>query len=163
MNNEDETLINTNTKTKKLSVRHELFCTYLFAGDSQTEAYQKAYGIRQKNSAIAKSASRLASKAEIVERLEEMRERMRKQVHEELLATALWTRDKAVEVLMKIIEEGNPVSTLNAVKQLNSMYGFNTAEVQENEQDEANSIEVRLVPIKSSKSNAVNSKDKLNE
>ncbi len=141
---------------KKLSVRHELFCNYLFAGDSQSEAYQKAYGITHKNPAIAKSASRLASKTEIIHRLEEMRQKMREEIHDELLATALWTRDKAVEVLMKIIEEGNPVSTLNAVKQLNAMYGFNTAEAIEND-EENNSIEIHLVPIKKGKNLKENS------
>ena len=39
-----------------------------------------------------------------------------------------WTREKAVEMLLRIIEEGTPPVKISAVKELNQMHGFNKPE-----------------------------------
>ncbi len=55
----------------------------------------------------------------------------------------LWTKEQAVRTLLLVIDEGNPTATLNAVKQLNAMFGYteNTEPLEEG----ANSIEIAIV------------------
>ncbi len=58
-------------------------------------------------------------------------------------AFALWSKKQAVETLLDVIEEGNPTATLNAVKQLNTMFGFSEAKIEE---EPVNSIEIAIIP-----------------
>ncbi len=115
---------------------HEKFCAYLYMGDSQIAAYKKAFNLDIANenpSSLRSYASKLANSPEIRHRLEEMRQ-----------DKALWTKEQAVKTLLEVIEEGNATATLNAVKQLNTMFGFTEAKIEEEEQ--TNSIEVAIVP-----------------
>ncbi len=55
----------------------------------------------------------------------------------------LWSKEQAVKTLLLVIEEGNPTATLNAVKQLNTMFGY--AENKEEVEEGTNSIEIAIV------------------
>jgi len=70
-----------------------------------------------KDVTIHKRASELIGNGEVAGRVHALRER--------LTVKALWTREKSVMALEKVLEEGPHAAQVSAVKELKLMHGFN--------------------------------------
>lgn len=96
-------------------------------GMSQREAYLYAGYSNQKGNLdrVDVKASQLASKAKVKARLEDMSERLK----EKKLKDAIWSMDDSVRALKGAYElareSSNINGVVNAIKELNSMFGFN--------------------------------------
>jgi len=105
----------------KITPQQEAFCQSVANGSNYSTAYREAYPRSQKwkDKTVNESASRLYSK--VYARVEEIQLEIAKQ--------NLWTREKSVAALKKIVESeeefAKPNDIISAVKELNSMHGFN--------------------------------------
>lgn len=102
-----------------LTPKQEKFAQCIADGMSQADAYRTAFdvGIKTKAETCQANASRLMANSMVVARVAELRER--------LTVKALWTREKSVLALEKVLEEGPHAAQVSAVKELNLMHGFN--------------------------------------
>ncbi len=102
-----------------LTLKQEKFVQAIADGMTQADAYRHAFDVRQgtKPETIYKRASELMANGEVTGRLNELRSA--------LTAKALWTREMSVKALISAYREGKPSDKINAVKELNSMHGFN--------------------------------------
>jgi hypothetical protein len=66
---------------------------------------------------IHKRASEMMAKGEVMGRVDELRK--------ELSNKALWTREESVEALKLVLADGKGSEVVAAVKELNSMHGYN--------------------------------------
>ncbi|WP_277630387.1 terminase small subunit [Atopococcus tabaci] len=98
----------------KLTAKQELFVQGLVSGLSQREAYRRAYpnATKWKDNAIDSNASTLLKNTKVSQRYQELMGEHKKK--------ALWTREKAVEKLLFILQvaedEMNDVGLEPAVK-----------------------------------------------
>lgn len=110
----------------KLTAKQEKFVQGLITGLSQRQAYKQAYkSERMKDETIDNKASKLFKQHEIRARYDE--------IIEEYKQESIWTREKAVEALVWLMdkskddleEEGfrqaNSTAFLNAIKELNEI------------------------------------------
>lgn len=110
----------------KLKAKQEKFVQGLITGLSQRQAYKQAYkSERMKDETIDNKASKLFKQHEIRARYDE--------IIEEYKQESIWTREKAVEALVWLMdkskddleEEGfrqaNSTAFLNAIKELNEI------------------------------------------
>jgi len=101
-----------------LTPKQEKFAQCIADGMSQADAYRTAFDAgNMKAETIYSKASVLMADGKVTARVSELRER--------LTSKALWTREKSVQALEKVLEEGPPAAQVSAVKELNLMHGFN--------------------------------------
>lgn len=106
----------------KLTVKQEKFAQYVADGMTQADAYRAAFdvGVNTKPETVRKRASELMDNGDVAGTVEELREK--------LAAKALWTREMSVKALVQAYREGSGSVRVAAVKELNSMHGYNEAQ-----------------------------------
>jgi len=99
-----------------LTAKQEAFAQAIADGLNQSDAYRKAYGQGNMSDAtINQKASRLMGKVEA--RVDELKGKLE--------AKALWTREMSVQTLIGVIQGADKSSDIvSAVKELNSMHGY---------------------------------------
>ena len=107
-----------------LTAKQEAFAQAVAGGMTQSDAYRSAYDAENMGAnPIAVEACRLMDDPNVSLRLKELRN--------QLSEIALWTRQDSVRVLKSIADglgsETKPGEAVSAVKELNSMHGFNEA------------------------------------
>lgn len=107
-----------------LTAKQEAFAQAVAGGMTQADAYRSAYDCENSNEqTIWDEASDLMRHPEVNPRVKELRD--------QLAAIAIWTRQDSVRVLKQIADglgsETKPGEAVSAVKELNSMHGFNEA------------------------------------
>lgn len=101
-----------------LTAKQETFAQAIASGKTQADAYRLAYNAdNMKDASIWSKASVLMSDVKVTSRVEELRGKLEKK--------ELWTREMSVKALIGAYKEGNPTAKIAAVKELNSMHGFN--------------------------------------
>lgn len=103
-----------------LTAKQESFAQAIASGLNQSDAYRSAYSAGgMKAATINVKASQLAADGKVAVRLAELRTKLQDK--------ALWTRERSVKVLADIADssESKAGEVVNAVKELNSMHGFN--------------------------------------
>ena len=107
------------TSDKPLTPQQEAFCRGIESGLSQRKAYFEAYPQSKKwtEKCVDTRASQLFGRDEIQGRLASHREA--------LAAKYLWTREDSVRVLRDVTDSDKGSERVSAVKELNSMHGFN--------------------------------------
>jgi hypothetical protein len=85
---------------------------------TQADAYRDAYGQgNQSDKTIIEKASKQMATDNVQARV--------KQLQEQLSNKALWTREESVEALKLVLADGKGSEVVAAVKELNSMHGYN--------------------------------------
>ena len=107
-----------------LTAKQEAFAQCVANGMTQSDAYRSAYDVspETKPEGIHVDASQLAAEPKVALRIKELRDL--------LVMADLWSREQSVKAL-KGIAEGNESKAgeiTAAIKELNSMYGFNAAQ-----------------------------------
>lgn len=103
-----------------LTHKQEAFAQAVAAGATLSDAYRTAYSAdSMKPATINVKASELMSNGKVSARVGQLRK--------ELENRALWSREESVRVLAEIAGgiESKPAEKVAAVKELNSMHGFN--------------------------------------
>ena len=118
--------------TDDLTTQQEVFAQQIGThGKNQFEAYQIAFpkSLEWKPDSVYPEASKLANKPNVSTRIKELKQM--------IVDSNLWTKEESVNALKKILqrtykdENGNEISaaqdkdTINAIKELNVMHGFN--------------------------------------
>ena len=94
------------------------FCELMLDGRTQAKAYEEAYDAENmKVHTIRKRANELWLQPHVMRHMAEARAG--------LAVTSSWTRLRAVEVLVDVIEHGGHTARINSVRELNAMHGFN--------------------------------------
>ena len=107
----------------KLTSKQEKLCQAVADGMSQADAYRHAFDVKPttKPETVQQMASRLMADRKVSARVSELRD--------QLSAKALWTREMSVKALLEACEiakeSRNPAGMTGAIKELNSMHGFN--------------------------------------
>jgi len=104
----------------KLTVEQELFCSLRCKGRNQSDAYREAVpkSAKWKPETIWVRASEWSSMRKVQVRIE--------QIHDELKAKGVWTREDSARTLVEVIESPDKKSDIiAAVKVLNEMHGYN--------------------------------------
>lgn len=85
---------------------------------TQADAYRGSFSAdKMKPETIHKRASEMMAKGEVMGRVDELRK--------ELANKALWTREESVNALKNVLADGKGSEVIAAVKELNSMHGYN--------------------------------------
>lgn len=104
---------------KPLTPKEEKFAQLVASGNTQADALRGSYDCKNMlDKTIIEKASRLMAQNNISARV--------RQLQEELSNKALWTREESVQTLKRLIvdsDKGNEI--VAAVKELNSMHGYN--------------------------------------
>lgn len=109
-----------------LTAKQESFAQAVASGMTQADAYRHAYDAENMgDNPVIVEASRLMSDPNISLRV--------KQLKEEIACAALWTRLDSVQTLAEIARQGEARANekVAAIKELNSMHGFNAPTKQE--------------------------------
>lgn len=105
-----------------LTAKQEKFCQAIADGKNQSDAYRLAYNAgSMKDATITSKAYELLKNGYVTARVKELKD---------LLAQkALWSREDSVLELANIVRgsEARPGEKVGAIKELNSMHGFNEA------------------------------------
>lgn len=104
----------------KLTAQQEKFAQALADGMTQADAYRTAYNCsKQTDATLWANASRTANDSKVLARVTLLKEA--------LSSKALWTREKSVRGLANIADgdEARAAEIIAAIKELNSMHGFN--------------------------------------
>lgn len=103
---------------KQLTPKQEKFAQCVASGMTQADAYREAYGQgNQSDKTIVEKASKMMAMDNVQARF--------KQLQEELANKALWTREEGVQALKNVLAYGKGSEVVSAVKELNSMHGYN--------------------------------------
>jgi phage terminase small subunit len=101
-----------------LTPKQEKFCQCIADGMTQADAYRASYNAsKMSGNSIYSKASELMADGKIAARVAEIRAQLEDK--------ALWTREDSVRALKSVIEGGRPSDVTGAVKELNSMHGYN--------------------------------------
>jgi phage terminase small subunit len=101
-----------------LTPKQEKFCQCIADGMTQADAYRQSYNAaRMSDNSIYSKASELMTDGKITSRVAEIKSQLEDK--------ALWTREDSVRALKSVIEGGRPSDVTGAVKELNSMHGYN--------------------------------------
>ena len=104
--------------SSKLTAQQEKFCQCIADGMTQTDAYRASYKTSgMVANSIHVNASKLAADAKVKLRITELKSA--------LAEKAMWTREDSVQTLSEVARDGRPAERVAAVKELNSMHGFN--------------------------------------
>ena len=103
---------------KPLTPKQEKFAQNVASGMTQADAYRDAYGQgNQSDKTIIEKASKQMATDNVQARV--------KQLQQELANKALWTREESVQALKNVLADGKGSEVVSAVKELNSMHGYN--------------------------------------
>jgi hypothetical protein len=107
-----------------LTAKQEAFAQCVANGMTQSAAYRSAYDVspETKPEGIHVDASQLAAEPKVALRIKELRDL--------LVMADLWSREQSVNALKGIVvgNESKAGEITAAIKELNSMYGFNAAQ-----------------------------------
>jgi len=106
--------------TKPLTPKQEAFAQAVASGLTQSDAYRKAYtvGVNTKHETINQTSCRLMADPNIYARVETLKG--------ELSKKGLWSREDSVRALLSVLDDPDKkTDIIAAVKELNSMHGFN--------------------------------------
>lgn len=122
----------------EITPKEERFAQLVVELGCQSEAYRRAYNSKAKQQSVAVNASKLANKPNVALRIQDIRD--------ELAEKSIWKKLDSLEVLSEIAK-GQTTDTkdsdrVNAVKALNSMFGWDKVEVKH-----SGSIDVVEVPL----------------
>lgn len=104
----------------KLTAKQEKFAQCIADGKNQSDAYRLAYDAGgMKPETINSKAYQMLKKDQIRARVAELKTALE--------SKGLWTREKSVTALAGIVDDGEAKATeiVAAIKELNSMHGFN--------------------------------------
>lgn len=106
----------------KLTAKQEAFAQGIADGLTQADAYRAAYGVnKMTDNAVYREASLLIGRPKIAQRVADIKATLEKR--------QLWTREMSVKALVKAYKTAeataNSSAMTGAVKELNSMHGFN--------------------------------------
>ena len=121
---------------EKLTPKQITFCDAIVQGKSQIDAYKEAYNCNNmKNATISNNAYMLMQKGEIIARIKELRQNLE--------AVSVWGRIDSVNALITILqdERTKPNEKIQAIKELNSMHGYN----QPSERDTAQRETIEII------------------
>ena len=105
-------------RERTLTGKQEGFAQAIADGMTQADAYRKCYAAgKMKAETVTQCASRVMADRNVTARVAEIRG--------QLASKALWTREKSVQVLSEVAGDGKYQERVAAVKELNSMHGFN--------------------------------------
>lgn len=103
-----------------LTNKQEAFAQAIASGLNQSDAYRSAYNAaKMKPEVVNVKASQLAADGKVAVRVAALRTKLQDK--------ALWTRERSVKVLADIADSNDSKAgeVVSAVKELNSMHGFN--------------------------------------
>lgn len=105
-----------------LTAKQEAFAQAVAGGMTQADAYRSAYDCENStDKTVVEEASRVAADRNVSARVAELKEATE--------LAALWTRLNSVQTLKKIADglgsDAKPNEVVAAIKELNSMHGFN--------------------------------------
>lgn len=106
---------------RELTGKQEKFCQSYAKGMTQTDAYKSAYDTKNKTEkSIWELASRLGNNVKVTSRIAVLKEQVAKK--------QLWTREESIKTLRTIARKSiaKDNDKTGAVKELNSMLGFNS-------------------------------------
>lgn len=106
-----------------ITSQQEAFAQAVASGKNQSDAYRSAYpkSAKWKPEAVWAQASRLMADGKVSARASAIRK--------ELAAKGIWTKEQSVLALMGVITSPDKKTDIvAAVKELNSMHGFNAPE-----------------------------------
>jgi len=106
--------------TKPLTPKQEAFAQAVASGLTQSDAYRKAYtvGVNTKPETINQTSCRLMADPNICARVDILKG--------ELSKKGLWSREDSVRALLSVLDDPDKkTDIIAAVKELNSMHGFN--------------------------------------
>lgn len=104
----------------KLTEKQERFCQAIADGKTQSDAYRIAYNAeKMKPETVQNKAHVLAKNGEVAARIAALRKT--------IVEKYIWTREKSVLALAEIVDnsEARASEKVSAIKELNSMHGFN--------------------------------------
>jgi hypothetical protein len=102
----------------KLTAKQEAFCQGIADGLGQADSYRAAYDAEgMKDNTIYPLASKLMKNDKVAARISELRESVQEK--------QLWSREMSVKALVQAYREGSGSVKVSAVKELNSMHGYN--------------------------------------
>lgn len=104
----------------KLTAQQEKFSQSISDGMSQADAYRTAYrSSNMKPETVQNNAYKLMKRNDVSTRVAELRKAVADK--------HIWTREKSVRVLADIADdsESKAAEKVSAIKELNSMHGFN--------------------------------------
>ena len=104
----------------ELTAKQEAFAQAIAGGMNQSDAYRTAYNAgHMKDEAIWVNASKVASGAKVALRIESLKAA--------IADKQLWTREDSVRALREVAnkDEARGAEIVAAIKELNSMHGFN--------------------------------------
>lgn len=110
----------------ELTLKQERFAQAIAKGMSGADAYRLAYDVSEDTQpdTIYKRASELVHSGKVGGRIAQLKA--------EIAEKSLWTREMSVQALIKaycVAEDGsNSAGMTGAIKELNSMHGFNEAQ-----------------------------------
>lgn len=102
----------------KLTAKQEAFAQGVADGLGQAKAYRMAYDAEgMKENSVYVNASKLMKNAKVTQRVSDLRS--------EVQEKQLWSREMSVKALVAAYREGSGAVKVSAVKELNSMHGYN--------------------------------------
>jgi hypothetical protein len=102
-----------------LTGKQELFAQSVAAGMTQADAYRTAYDCeKSKPETVQNKGYALMQNGEVKARVEDLKA--------EVAAKALWSREQSIEALKGVVSNPDRAGDITlAVKELNSMHGYN--------------------------------------
>ena len=121
----------------KLTDKQEKFCRVLVSGTSQADAYRAAYNAeKMKPETVQRKACELMKDGKVSARVYQLRD--------ELAERSGWTREDSVRELRVALADGGAVRVA-ALKELNSMHGYNAPQKHEHKGDMTITAIVRTI------------------
>lgn len=101
-----------------LTSKQEAFAQAIADGNTQSDAYRKAYDADgMADTAIHVNASKLMKNTKVAQRVAELKAKLE--------VKAIWTREMSVQALVGVINSSDKgTEIVSAVKELNSMHGY---------------------------------------
>jgi phage terminase small subunit len=101
-----------------LTPKQEKFCQCIADGMTQADSYRASYNAsRMSKGSVYVRASELMSDSKISVRVSEIKSQLEEK--------ALWTREDSVNALKRVAEGDKGSEVVAAIKELNSMHGYN--------------------------------------
>ena len=125
----------------ELTSKQEAYCRAIADGNTQIDAYRLSYKADTNDNSCGVNASKLSKNPKIVSRVAELRTMLAEKL--------LWSREDSVKTLKSVIDNADKNSDIiSAVKELNSMHGYEASKKLElsGDQDKPIVVDVNLSP-----------------